>query len=410
MNRLARLAQISYQANVPKFFVFRFVRSLHFYLPIWVIFLQQERGFTLTQITLMDTAFWLAMALGEIPTGAIADTFGRKHSLIIGVLLSATAIILYVSAPTYPLLLFANILWGLAITFDSGAAMALLYSSLHELGREGEYTRLRGRLAAVDQGAIAISSALGGVLGAHNLAWPFLVYAGLLLASLSLVILLKEPPQELEPSTGKPLSYAEILRLTARMIRQPGDLRYVLLYSGMLPLASATVNIVFLQPHALALGVPIAAIGFLLLGLQGAQMAGAAASDRLVTRLGESTWLWIVPVVICLGMIGLGTFNSLAGIVPFALVGFATAATTPMIENVILRQAPRSVRATILSVDALVFRLLLAVVEPAMGWLADLWGLPMTFLILGIVTSAGLLGVLHVWSRSRHQQRLMERP
>ena len=47
------------------------------FFPIWVIFLQEARGFSLTQVTLIDLAFWLTVAFGEIPT-AVADTWGRK--------------------------------------------------------------------------------------------------------------------------------------------------------------------------------------------------------------------------------------------------------------------------------------------------------------------------------------------
>jgi hypothetical protein len=37
------------------------------FFPIWVIFLQEARGFSLAQVTVLDLAFWLTVALGEIP-------------------------------------------------------------------------------------------------------------------------------------------------------------------------------------------------------------------------------------------------------------------------------------------------------------------------------------------------------
>jgi MFS family permease len=313
MNGLAWFTERSCQANIPKFFLFRFIWEFHLPLPIWVIFLQHRRGFSLTQVTLLDVAFWLTVAAGELPTGAVADTFGRQRSLLIGVLLAAASISVFALAPTYPLLMLANALWGLAFTFDSGAALALLYDSLRAVGREAEYTRVRGHLAVVVQTSIALSSALGGLLGAIDLSLPFLVYAALLLASLSLVGLLQEPPVERDPIAGTRPSYTQTLTRAARAIRQIPGLRYASLYASVLPLAGFIVGVVLLQPHALALGVPVAMIGFLSMGLRGIGMSGSAVSYRLATRFGESSWLRIVPTIMFMGMMGLSLFNSLGG-------------------------------------------------------------------------------------------------
>ena len=105
-----------------------------------------------------------------------------------------------------------------------------------------------------------------------------------------------------------------------------------------------------------------------------------------------------VSVLVFAGMMGLGLLSSLWGIAFFALVGFASSAAIPVVENAIVRQVPGGVRATILSVDSLVFRLLLATVEPAMGWLGDTYGLPVAFLALGVMVGSSLLVILVLWS------------
>ena len=92
---------------------------------------------------------------------------------MIGVILTLIAIVLFALAPTYPLILLANALWAVGFTFDSGAALALLYDSLRQVGREAEYTRLRGRLAVVTHVSIATSGVLGGIVGALDLTLPF---------------------------------------------------------------------------------------------------------------------------------------------------------------------------------------------------------------------------------------------
>jgi Major Facilitator Superfamily len=397
--QLAWLSECSHAANIPKFFVFRFVWEFVLFFPIWVVFLQETRGLSLTQVTLIDLAFWLTVVLGEIPTGVVADTWGRKPSIILGVILTAMAVGLFALAPTYPLLLLANALWAFGTAFDSGAALALLYDSLRQVGREAEYTRLRGRLAAVTHISVATSGVLGGLLGALDLTLPFLLYAGLLLAALVLVCGLYEAPQESAAGAVSSTAYVATLAHTAQFIRQHAHLRYVLLYSALLPLAISIVGVVFLQPYARAHGVPIAAMGFLVLGLHGVRSLGAAMAHRLAAWWDETTWIRLAPGIVCLAMLGLGLVPTLWGLVFLAVVGLVTSAVMPMVEAMILRQAPAQVRATILSVDSLLSRLLWAMVEPGLGVLGDAYGLAAAFLALGIGSSVSLLVVLTLWAR-----------
>lgn len=381
-------------ANIPRFLAFRFVWEFTLMLPIWVLFMQEVRGYTLTQIGLLDLIFWIMVAAGEVPTGMIADTWGRKSSLVLGVMLAAGSICLFVLAPTYPLFILANVLWALAFTCDSGASQAFLYDTLHRLGREAEYARLCSRQAMVEHISIAISGVLGGLLGALDLRLPFLVYAALLLASLGLVLQFSEPSRDVRGETEKPLGYGQTLRLAGQTIVQQAGLRYALLYSSIMPLAVVVVSIVFLQPYARNLGVPVAAMGFLALGLRSARIAGAAVSPRLVSRFGESAVLGFLPALVFVGTMGLSAWHSLWGLTLFAVAAFATSAAAPVIESVVLRQTPRAVHATVMSVNSLIFRLLFGVVEFALCLLADTSGLQVAFLVLGLGTGAGMLTIL----------------
>jgi MFS family permease len=45
-----------------------------------------QKGFTFTQISITASFIFIGITLFEIPTGAIADSIGRKKSVIIGFL------------------------------------------------------------------------------------------------------------------------------------------------------------------------------------------------------------------------------------------------------------------------------------------------------------------------------------
>ena len=111
MQAIRNFVTPSYESNIPKFFVFRAIYNFMLFLPVWMIFLKEEHGLSLTESTLLNSAFWLTMVLTEIPTGAVADTIGRKHSQVIGMALVAGSLLLFGLAPNYPLLILANSLW-----------------------------------------------------------------------------------------------------------------------------------------------------------------------------------------------------------------------------------------------------------------------------------------------------------
>src|ERR1041385_3386650 len=83
-----------FAANIPRYFVYTALKGFGFGLitAMWLIYLQQRRGLNLTQATFVDVAFWIAAVLGEVPTGIVADTYGRKTSLIMGVALMSLSI------------------------------------------------------------------------------------------------------------------------------------------------------------------------------------------------------------------------------------------------------------------------------------------------------------------------------
>src|SRR5258706_15140579 len=61
----------------------------------------------------------------------------------------AVSMLAYGLATSYVLILVSNVAWGLGFTFRSGADTALLFDSLKQLGREGEFQRINARFWAL---------------------------------------------------------------------------------------------------------------------------------------------------------------------------------------------------------------------------------------------------------------------
>src|SRR3712207_1957202 len=89
------------------------------------------------QPVLVGTAPELAVLTFEVPTGVLADTSGRRPSVIIGLFLIGAGFVLEGSVPAFVAVLAAQVIWGASYTFISGALQAWVADEAGErdLGR-----------------------------------------------------------------------------------------------------------------------------------------------------------------------------------------------------------------------------------------------------------------------------------
>src|SRR5262249_31678391 len=151
-------------------------------------------------------------------------TYGRKISLAVGTALMAVSIIAWAFAPTMLLIMVAYVGLAIGVTFLSGAEDAFLYESLQIAGRAADYTRLVGRVNAVMLGAMALGSAVSGLLASITLIAPFLVAGGSLLLTWVVVLTFHEPKAQSDGQVRQ--SYSAILRQAVAIMRVRPALRY----------------------------------------------------------------------------------------------------------------------------------------------------------------------------------------
>lgn len=108
---------------VPFYYTLEFVLSL----PAWVVvavLLVRDIGLSPLELILVGTVMEAAVFVFEVPTGAFADTYGRRRSIAVSCVLQGAAYTLVGSATNVWTVLVAWALWGLGWTFMSGAYQA----------------------------------------------------------------------------------------------------------------------------------------------------------------------------------------------------------------------------------------------------------------------------------------------
>jgi MFS family permease len=136
----------------------------------------------------------LVQLVADVPTGALADRFGRKPAIVAGAAVSIGFTVCYAAGRGYALLVAGAALEGLARALFSGADAALLYDTLAEERQEARYAGALGRISAAEQGAFVVAAIAGGVVAAvwspRAAFWLTLVPQGV---ALCLALLLHEP-------------------------------------------------------------------------------------------------------------------------------------------------------------------------------------------------------------------------
>lgn len=383
-----------FASNIPKYFVYTALKGLGFGLLVamWVIYLQQHRGLSLAQAALVDVTFFVAAAFGEVPTGIVADTWGRKTSLVAGAALMSIGILGWTFAPTLPLIMISYLGMGIGFTFLSGAEDALIYESVQLAGRADEYTRLVGRAGAAALGATALGSVMSGLLATVNLVLPMLISGMSILAMLGVVLTFIEPQLEEKSGEQPRKSFGGILRQSLALMRARPTLLYPMMYMALVPLASFITETLFLQPQSLALGIPLAGIGVLVMAVQIINMGGSIWADRITALFGEERIIYTVPLLIFASLILLAVFQVLPALAFIGVIGFITSVVRPSLLNRIQNEVSDDVRATIISAQSLMFTVAGAISQPSLGLIADRSGFRAAY-----YGFAGVLGILIIF-------------
>src|SRR3990170_343565 len=139
--------------------------------PFWTLWLFDHAD--AFQATLVDIVFWTVSLLMAMPAGALADRYGRKPALLVGVAIWLLGIVLFGFATSLFLFAVANGIWAFGAAFMWGTVSAYVYDTMAEGGQEARYPHVMSRASMLTFLATAVAAPLGGLLvyltGAFNL-------------------------------------------------------------------------------------------------------------------------------------------------------------------------------------------------------------------------------------------------
>jgi len=374
--------------NILKMYLLKAVLWFMVAMPIIVLFFQ-EHGLTLTEVMVLQAIYSLSVALFEIPSGYIADIFGRKQTIVFSTVFSFIGYLVFSFYGGFYAFAIAQILVGIGGSLMSGSDSALIYDTLLETDSKTSYTKIEGRNYAIGNFSEATAGILGGFLAVGSIYLPIYVQTGILFLSIPIALTLVEPSMHKEDKLDRSLK--AILEVVKFAMIDHAKLRWLIIYSSAMGVATLSMAW-FAQPFFKEVGVPLAYFGILWAGLNFSAGITSFNAHQFDKKGNNYKMLIYLSLAMVTSFLLLGFNNSLFGLIFILIIYLLRGIVTPILRNAINENTTSNKRATVLSIRSFIIRMSFAVCAPILGYIAENYSIANSFYVLAVIV--GLFSLL----------------
>lgn len=359
-----------------------------------------DAGLTNLEAFTANAFFTAGQVLFEVPTGVIADTFGRRISYLLGciTLAASTIFYLYMWQIQGPFVGWAisSVLLGLGYTFFSGATEAWLVDALHATNFKGSLDSVFAKGQMVGGAAMLTGSIAGGVIAQFTtLGVPYILRAVVLGINFATAFFFMK---DLGFTPQKSKTPAKEMRRIFRQSLRHGlgnpPVRWIMIAA---PFATGVSFYVFyaLQPFLLKLYGDEKAYwvaGLVAALLASAQIAGGFLAPYIRKLFAKRTNALLTGTFLTsIFLLLVGFVNNFYVVLALIFLwGLMFAALFPIRQAYLNGLIPSQQRATVLSFDSLVGSSGGIVIQPILGKAADVWNYSTSYAISALFQAAAL--------------------
>jgi len=332
------------------YFLYYIATQAVFDRGIFILFLLSQ-SFSDTEIGLLQSVLFMSAFVLEIPTGLLGDKYGRKKSVISGLLIYIGYCFGVISFTGFAAFVSFYALYGLAMSLVSGSDRSLIYDLYKQENREASFIKLESLSRSVGSIVLGLAIILGGVLQTISWEMVYLAYAGALAISLLAISFIPEY-KIIDEHHEDDFS----------LVREAS--RYFIVGSGraQLPiiLCMALINfvafpyVVFSQSYFKGLGVSTEMVAWIFALAQFVCSVGYFTSNKLPKKHRLKIAFIICPMIIAilLFVAQIGTLVVMIGV--FFMISFVNAIITPIYVNNLNQKFDSKIRAFSNSFDSFI--------------------------------------------------------
>ena len=347
----------------------------------WILFFIQN-GLSLLQIGLLESIFHGTSLLCEIPSGMLADRFSYKTNLYLARLSSiGSSILILFGQGNFWIYAIAMMVNAWSYNFDSGTSTAFLFDSAVEAGQKDRYLQISSFLSGVAEVTRTLGTVVAGFFIHGALAWTYYIAIGLSLLSILLIFLMKEP--ESKSDERNHLTLKRILEV----VKQEWQEKPVLFYWMLTyQLVGTTMCMFYFYYQQKISDLASWQVSLIMLIGSGFNLLAVYLASQIGKKWNSNQVFPILVALTGLTLLLVGLKTPFAYLSVYLLTNALYAVYQPIYYNDLQAYLPSSVRATMLSINSMMFSLSMIVIFPLTGWLIDTCGFVAVFLVLGLIT------------------------
>ncbi len=373
--------QVTAVNRVVKFYkYYLFCKNAIWIAPIVTLFyLLHELSFT--EIFLIASYYKIAVAFFEVPTGAFADKYGHKKSVLLGLIVFGIGLIAYPVYSGFWYFILIETFLAIGATLLSGADESLFYDSLKKLDREKEYTTLLGRAKQYAFLSQFIGAIVSSILYTINPMFPFFISG--ILTLVGFIIFSQFVDVESNEKEESKISYFDQIKETGKYIFNHKKIRTIILYSSL-------INMIFLSlvhtyaPYFLSVGIKEEYFGVIFAFFNIIALISSRYNDKYI-RFAKSNSLIFLSIILIISYLILGFVSIPIGIIGIIFQQVYRGISSTTINKYVNKNSPSAKRATILSYLSLSSTLFGGIFGVILGIIMDNYNINQSYLIMAVI-------------------------
>jgi len=377
MNKNLKLSSTdtSIKKFVNLYYIYQTFFNLLLIIPIFYE-VQKIAGISDKSIYNIQSIYYIAFILLEIPSGFFADICGRKKSLIISAMLLLFSNFLPIFIRNELGFLLHFLIIAVARSLNSGTASAILYNFLNQKNCQADFKKIEGNARSYALIGRFIAWPMTGYLLVYNFNLPFIITAVFISISLGSILLLKVEEEDQKDqnsdlkNTNNIFESFQLIKNNLRknplliLIMVQGTGFFVLQRIGLLQLA---------QPLLKSKDFSVESFGILLSVATMFEALAAKNSYRIKTLIkDDKKSVFILTIFLAFIFVTLGNTNKVATVPILFIFSFFCGLIFPIQKQLLNDNINlEKFRATLISIESIIQRIVAALITFIIGVILD---------------------------------------
>lgn len=385
---------ITTDVYIKKFCLYGFLKNLQFFEPYLLIYFL-AKNMNLLQIGFLFSIREIVTNVLEIPSGIIADVYGRKKSLLLAFLFYIVSFLLFYAVNSYFATSIAMIFFGFGQAFRSGTHKAMIYSYLEYKNWAAYKTFVYGRTRSFSLWGSALSAlfAIVLMLPLQNIRLIFIVT---IIPYIFNFLLIMSYPSFLDNAhKTDTVKFFDFLHSIKNTFFKNNSLKIFLSIEGLFeaiiasmkdfvqPIIASLITFSFIAHLSVEQNITVSlGIIYAIMNSYGAFFSRHAHIVKSLLGAKHSLTFLYVALGGALILLALSLQNVWIVLLGFFFIHILLNVRKPIFVDELDNYVPKIQRATILSLSSQLKSLFLIVLAPLTGFFADSFGIAWALMLL----------------------------